>query len=172
MAAFLPQQSGGARPNGSLPALGDTLGPAGPRPGMAAMHGAGRQPQRCGHSAGGRPSAREQGKDFPEDPLAADELGERPPRQGLVAAALLVLADGAARCQVSHDPGGPSLGDAQGGRYVMRSHPRVMHEKDQHSVMVTQEAPTAHPRMLSISGKKLPVLDYEYKAAGPRSHGP
>lgn len=102
-----------------------------------------------GRLASGR--AREQGKDFPEGLLAGNGLWKRLVRHGLVAVAavILVLADVADRCQVGHDAVGASLGDAQAARDVMQSHPRVVREKQQHTTVVTHEAPAPMPETLS-----------------------
>jgi hypothetical protein len=105
--------------------------------------------------------AREQGKNFPEDLLAGNGLRKRLVRHALIAvtAAVLVLADVAGHCQLSHDAVGASLGDAQAGRDVMQSHPRVVREKQQHTTVVTHEAPAAHAQnTITISGNKLRIL--------------
>jgi hypothetical protein len=102
----------------------------------------------------------EQGKNIPEGLLAGNGL-RKLVRHDLVAvaAANLVLADVAGRCQVSHDAVGAALGDAQAGRHVMQSHPRVIREKQQHTVVITHETSAAHAQNTTmISGKKLRIL--------------
>jgi hypothetical protein len=95
--------------------------------------------------------AREQGKNFPEGLLAGNGLWKRPVRHGLgaVAAVILVLADVAGRRQVGHDVVGASLGDAQAGRDVMKSHPWVVCEIQQPTAAATHEAPAPMPETLS-----------------------
>lgn len=105
--------------------------------------------------------AREHRKNFPEGLLAGNGLWKRLVRHDVVpvAAAILVLADVADRCQVSHDAVGASLGDAQAGREVTRSHPRIVREKQQRTAMVTHEAPATHAEnTIMISGKRLRAL--------------
>lgn len=96
-------------------------------------------------------SAWEQGKDFPEGLLAGNGLRKRLVRHDrvAVAAVIVVLADVAGRCQVGDDAVGASLGDAQAGRDVLQSHPRVVREKQQHTAVVTHEAPGPMPKTLS-----------------------
>ena len=122
--------------------------------GMSGTHAAAERwgsavfPFRWGLASG---CAREQGKDFPEGLLAGNGLRKRLVRHDrvAVAAVIVVLADVAGRCEVGHDAVGASLGDAQAGRDVMQSHPRVVREIQQHTAVVTQEAPAPMPETLS-----------------------
>jgi hypothetical protein len=95
--------------------------------------------------------AREQGKDLPEGLLAGNGLRKRLVRHDRVPVPVVigVLADAAGRCQVGHDAMGASLGDAQAGRDVTQSHPRVVREKQRHTAVVTHEAPALMPKTLS-----------------------
>jgi hypothetical protein len=114
----------------------------------ADRRGSAVSPFRRGLASG---SAREQGKNFPEDLLAGNGLRKRPVRHDLVAvaAAIFVRADITGRCQVVHDAVGASLSDVQAGRDVMQSHPRVVREKRQHTAVVTHAAPATMPKTLS-----------------------
>src|SRR5689334_6047594 len=106
---------------------------------VAERRGSAVSPFRRGLASG---HAREQGKNFPEDLLAGNGLRKWLVRHDLVAVAavILVLADGTGRRQVAHDAVGVSLRDVQAG-HVTQSHPRVIREKQQHTAVITHEAP-------------------------------
>ena len=111
---------------------------------------------------------------MPEGLLAGNGLWKRLVRHDrvAVAAVIVVPADVAGRCQVGHDAVGASLGDAQAGPDVMQSHPGVVREKQQHTAVVTHEAPASCPKHYhdfwkQIAGIAIVGLKIQGAAADP-----